>query len=137
MPQQPEGPQVLVEQASRRSGSSPRQWLVAWRIRNPGREPLQLLESWVPHGRFRCGKRELSPPAVLPPGGATELELPVECDEPPGAVVENAFLILRVVEQEQEWRVLVRLTVTFDRDGAPESATESVTTQLVGIPQTE
>ncbi len=73
MPQQPEGPQVLVEQVSRHPGSSPRQWLVAWRIRNPGREPLQLLESWAPHGRFRCGKRELSPPAVLPTGGATEL----------------------------------------------------------------
>ena len=130
---------MLVEQASRRPGSSPRQWLVAWRIRNPGREPLQLLESWAPHGRFRCGKRKLSPPAVLPPGGATELELPVECPDVsgPGTVVANAFLILRVLERDREWRVLARLTVTFGRDGAPESATESVTTQLVEIPQTD
>ena len=129
MPQQPEGPQVLVEQASRRPGSSPRQWLVTWRLRNPGREPLQLLESWAPHGRFRCGKRELSPPAVLQPGGATELELPVECAEAPGTVVENAFLILRVVELGREWRVLARLTVTFDRDGAPTTTTELITCQ--------
>ncbi len=60
----------------------------------------------------------------------------MECDEPPGAVVENAFLILRVLERGREWRVLARLTVGFDRDGAPESATESITTQLMGISQT-
>ncbi len=120
---------MLVEQASRRPGASPGQWLVAWRIHNLGREPLQLLESWAPHGRFRCGKRELSPPAELPAGGATVLELPVECPEPPGAVVENAFLILRVVERGREWRVLARLTVTFDQDGAPTTTTELITCQ--------
>ncbi len=56
----------------------------------------------------------------------------MECAEPPGAVVENAFLILRVLERSREWRVLVRLTVTFDRDGAPTTTTELITCQ--GVP---
>ena len=47
--------------------------------------------------------------------------------------MENAFLILRVLWLEQPWRILARLRVVCDEEGAPETTTEVVTTQPVGF----
>ena len=58
---------------------------------------------------------------------SAQLELPVECDEPPGAVVENAFLILRVLSLGEPWRVFARLHVAFDDEGGPQATIEVVT----------
>src|SRR5919198_1593821 len=108
------GPQVLVEQASRRAGTAPDRWLVAWHLQNLGRHPLQLLAARLPHSRFRSEERELVPPSHLLPGERARLEFSVACSGLPGTVVENAFLILRVLWLEAPWRVFARLRVVVD-----------------------
>jgi hypothetical protein len=47
--------------------------------------------------------------------------------------VENAFLIVRVLWQEEPWRVFARLRVVFDEQGGPQTTTEVVTVQRVGF----
>ena len=48
-------------------------------------------------------------------------------------MVENAFLIVRVVWQEKPWRIFARLRVVFDEQSGPQTTTEVVTVQLVGF----
>jgi hypothetical protein len=48
-------------------------------------------------------------------------------------VVENAFLILRVLWRDRPWRIFARLRVVVDQHGVPENRTEVVTTQPVGF----
>jgi hypothetical protein len=48
-------------------------------------------------------------------------------------VVENAFLILRVLWLGKPWRILARLRVVFDEQGGPQTTTEVVTVQPVGF----
>ena len=74
---------------------------------------------------------ELGPPGYLGEGKELHerlerhgLELtggwcPVRFSEPPGTVVENPFLIVRVRERDTEWRVLARVRVTAGHDGEP------------------
>src|SRR5215470_6320274 len=62
----------------------------------------------------------VDPPLRLAPGGSTLLELPVACNELPGSVVENAFVILRLLWLEQPWRAFVRLRVTVDNARTPQ-----------------
>lgn len=126
-------PQVLVEQVSRSSGSTQDRWVVAWRIQNLGQEPLQILAARLPHSKFRSDERELSSIPKLLPDESAQLEIAVTCNEQPGTVVENAFLILRVLWLDQPWRILARLRVTFDQEGGPETVTERVTAQRVGF----
>src|SRR2546425_6019203 len=126
-------PQVLIEQASRRAGTGSDCWLVAWHIQNLSRQPLQLLAARLPHSRFRSEERELVPVPQLLPGERARLEFPVACSGLPGTVVENAFLILRVLWLEEPWRVFARLRIVFDEQGGPQTTTEVVTVQRVGF----
>jgi hypothetical protein len=48
-------------------------------------------------------------------------------------VVDNVFLILRVLWLERPWRIFARLRVVFDQHSVPENSTEVVTTQPVGF----
>jgi hypothetical protein len=75
----------------------------------------------------------VSPAPKLLPGESARLALAVACREPAGTVVENAFLILRVLWGEQPWRIFARLRVVFDQHEVPENSTEMVTTQPVGF----
>ena len=127
------GPKVVVESACRCVPSASGQWLCTWRIENLGQEPLQLLAVGLPHSRFRSEERELSPAPKLLAGESARLALAVACREPAGTVVENAFLILRVLWGEQPWRIFARLRVVFDQHEVPENSTEMVTTQPVGF----
>ena len=127
------GPTVVVESACRSAASPCGRWICTWRIRNLGQEPLQLLAAGLPHSRFRSEEQELSPPPTLFPGEATRLALVVACSEPPGTLVENAFLILQVLWREQPWRIFARLRVVVDQHGVPENSTEVITTQPVGF----
>ena len=124
---------MVVEQLSRRRAASPGEWLVAWRVKNLGDETLQLLSGRLPHSLFRCDERELGALPALRPNESARLEFPVRCPEPPGTIVENAFLILSVLCREEPWRILARLRVSLDREGAPQTATELITTQRVGF----
>ncbi len=126
-------PQVIIEQASRSRGSEPDCWLVTWRIRNLGQEPLQILSGRLPHGLFRSAERELTMIPKLPPNGNARIEFPVVCNGHPGTAVENAFLILRVHWLDEPWWVFVRMRIAFDHQGAPHSMTEMVTTRQIGF----
>lgn len=127
------GPRVQVEQASRRAEPAPGRWLIAWQIQNLGKRPLQILTARLPHGRFRSKERKLTPAPKLSPGESARLEASVACSEAPGTVVENAFLILRVLWQDRPWQVFTRFRVVFDEHGEPETTTELITTQPVGF----
>ena len=127
------GPRLRVEQESKAPAPRRGQWLVGWRLQNLGLEPVEILTARCPHGKFRSKEREPSPAPKLLPGESVRLEMRVACGEKPGTVVENAFLILRVLWQGKPWQVFARCTVVFDQDGAPECATELVTTQPVGF----
>ena len=127
------GPTVVVESVGPCTASVGGRWLCTWRIQNLAQEPLQLLAAGLPHSRFWSEEQELSPAPKLLPGESARLALAVACCEPAGTVVENAFLILRVLWREQLWRILARLRVVFDQRGVPENSTEVVTTQQVGF----
>jgi hypothetical protein len=94
---------------------------------------LRIFSGRLPHGKFRCAETELTPAPVLAPAASTRIEFTIKCEEPPGAVVENAFLILRADWSEAPWLILARLRVSVGENGAPQSATELITTQRVGF----
>ena len=98
---------------------------------------MQLLEAWLPHGRFRAEAVPLTGHPPLAAGTSVRLAFTVRFDEPHGELVENAFVILRVRWRNEEWRVLARLAVTADADGSPLASTELTTTHPVGFSQQE
>ncbi len=124
---------MVVEQLSRLRAAGTGKWLVAWRIHNLGEGTLKLLSGRLPHSLFRCDERKLEAVPALRPNESARLEFPVQCQEAPGTIVENAFLILSVLWREEPWRILVRLRVSVSREGAPETTTELITTQRVGF----
>jgi hypothetical protein len=126
------GPEVVVEQDSTARAATPGLWSVTWKVRNR-RGNLRILSGRLPHGRFRCAETELTPAPVLAPNESARLEFAVRCEEPSGAVVENAFLILRADWGEAPWLILARLRVSIDEHGVPQSVTEVITTQRVGF----
>src|SRR5688572_13437980 len=127
------GPTVVVDSVVPCVTSVGGRWLCTWRIQNLTQESLQLLAAGLPHSRFRSEEQELSPAPKLLPGESARLALAVACCAPTGTVVENAFLILRVLWREQLWRILARLRVVFDQHSVPENITEVITTQAVGF----
>lgn len=127
------GPKVSVEQVSRQAGAASHLWVICWQVQNLSERRIELLAALLPHSQFRCGEIELAPPPEILAGESASLELLVECRESPGSVVENAFLILRVFWSGESWRILARLRVLFDEQGAPRTITEVVTTQPVGF----
>ena len=126
------GPSISVLQAASASGG-PGAWHVAFDVRNTGDGPVRLLEAWLPHGRFRAEAVPLAAQPPLASGAIVRLEFTVGFDEPAGELVENAFVILRVQWEGQEWRVLTRLAVTADADGSPAASTELITAHPVGF----
>ena len=50
-----------------------------------------------------------------------------------GLVTENAFVIFNVNWSDEPWRIFVRIRVTMNLDGRPETETEAITTQRVGF----
>lgn len=125
-------PAIEVLQDGRAAGG-PGAWRVVFKVRNAGDEPVELLEAWLPHGRFRAEAVPLTAHPQLGPGASVQLAFAVKFDEPPGELVENAFVILRVRWQNEEWRVLTRLAVTADADGSPVASTELTTAHAVGF----
>lgn len=129
----PVGPRVAVAPLGFRPTDQRGRWLGVWQLRNEGVELLTLLSAWQPHGRFRATERNLSDAPRLEPGESLELVLPVAFDEPPGTEIENAFVIFRVLDDQEPWRVLVRLTARAEPDGGLGARVETVTTQQVGF----
>lgn len=127
------GPRVHIEEATAELTLSPGVWRVSWRIENLGDKSIRILAGRLPHSQFRSEEREFIPNPEIPEKGSARLDFSVSCREPPGAVVENAFLILRVLYGAEPWRLLARLRVRFNEDGQPWALTESVTTHRIGF----
>ena len=125
-------PSISVLQSGRASGGTGA-WHVVFEVKNTGDGTVELLEAWLPHGRFRADAVPLTDHARLGSGASVPLAFNVVFDEPPGELVENAFVILRVRWRDEEWRVLTRLAVTSDADGSPLAATELITFHPVGF----
>jgi hypothetical protein len=124
-------PSVRIEVSSCRRCSMPvGRWRVAWLVHNDGSSPLRLEDAWIPHGRFR-GEGHVPLQIKIAPGAASRIELSVFSAEPPGTVVENAFVILRVRGAERAWRVFARMRVEFDDAGAAGPIVEAVTAQSI------
>jgi len=101
---------------------------VAWEVTNLLTTILVIEDAWIPHGKFR-GEGRISLHESLGPGLTRLLELQVTTDEPVETVVENAFLILRVVASTDAWRVFARMRVQFDACSVPRPSVETVTAQ--------
>jgi hypothetical protein len=127
------GPRLLIEAASCRATAVRGQWLVGWRMQNLGQEPLAVLSTWLPHDKFFSHQKTIDLPLRLLPGESTLLDLPVTCHEPPGSVVDNAFLILRLLWLEQHWRAFARHRVVLDDTGTPQHICQVVSVQQVGF----
>jgi hypothetical protein len=125
-------PQVAVRQISAKLVATGT-WTTEWEIRNLGAASLKILAARFPHGKFRGEEREFTPAIDLGSKEARELELEVRCEEPAGTEVENAFLILRVLQREEPWLILARLRVRVSEGGAPATTTELITAQRVGF----
>jgi len=128
-----DGPKISVEEVSRSRGVESGRWLFEWRIQNLTEEPMKFLAARCPHGQFRSAERFFDPSLHAAAGKNATIEMPVLCDEPAGAVIENGFLILLVEWLNKRWRIFVRLRVTINQQGEPETATELITTQRVGF----
>ena len=125
-------PQVAVRQISAKRVATGT-WTTEWEIRNLGAASLKILAARFPHGKFRWQELEFAPAIDLGSKEARKLKLEVRCEEPAGAEVENAFLILRVLQREERWLILARLRVRVSEDGAPATTTELITAQRVGF----
>jgi len=108
-------PQIRVEPFVTQSGSG--RWLVTWQVTNLGPETLHLVSARQPHSQFRTDETPLL--GEVAAAATTEITLPVAFAEPPGAVVENPFLILVVSDRHATWRVLARVRVTAGPSGEP------------------
>lgn len=116
-----------------KSAGTPDRWRTLWSIESTGDSPLEILTARLPHGKFRSEEKVFAPPVVIPPSGTGRIEIEARCGEPPSAEVENAFLILRVAHDGEQWLILARLRVRIDTRGAPAAATELITVQRFGF----
>jgi hypothetical protein len=126
-------PAVRVDVVDVRRAATPGEWLITWRIDNEDRVPITVTAAWLPHGKFRGAERAFDPPLTIAAASSTELVLAARCAEPPGALVENAFVILRVRAQGICWRVLTRLVVVVDNPDHLDIQRQRVTFQRVGF----
>lgn len=108
-------------------------WAFGWRIKNLTGQPMKFFAARLPHGQFKGQEQEFKPLLEVAPGSGAGFETSVLCDGEPGAVIENAFLILLCEWQGERWRIFVRLRVTINADGEPVPVAELITTQKVGF----
>ena len=95
-------------------------WQTSWRVRTD--TPIEIIEAWLPHDHFYSPRRRFDPPLA-----DSELHAEVSCEDGPGAVIENAFLILRTPDR----RYFARLTIVVNVDGIPQQQCEAVTVQEI------
>jgi hypothetical protein len=128
-------PEISVRQVSAERSASVEFWNVAWRVNNRALQPLRILALQLPHGQFRAERSLFEPPIDMAPGGEKGFHTLVRCNEPPGLVTENAFLIFHVIWNAQPWRIFVRVRVVAGSAGIPQAEPVSITTQSVGFSQ--
>lgn len=100
---------------------------IVWQLENQGAQPIELDESWLPHGQFRAAREAFIPPLVLPAGCAVLHSRQVEVVVVPGGLVENAFLILRAHYAGEMWRIFTRMKIEAALDGNVQPIVEAIT----------
>ena len=108
-------------------------WNILWELENLGAVALIIISARLPHGKFRSSEHCFAPALELAAGASKQFTILVHCDEPAGLVTENAFVIFHCQWHGEAWRFFVRIRVTVTADGAPQTATELITTQKVGF----
>ena len=126
-------PSLSIQADSSLPSAESGQWLVTWIIQNTSGSPIEVSSAWLPHDKFFRKEQPITPPLRLSPGENTHLELMVSCGELPGTVVDNAFLILRLVWEEQPWRAFARHRVTLCQTGVPRPECLAVSVHPVGF----
>src|SRR5215467_7403032 len=127
-----EGPVVTVEQSSALRGVHTQDWTIEWRIANNGVGPISIVSARLPHGQCKSDQQPFDPPREIAAGAQASFRALVHCDEPPGLVTENAFIIFQVLWFKEAWRIFVRIRVVVE-NGEPQTAVELITTQRVGF----
>lgn len=125
-------PRLEIEAQGCEATSEPGVWRAAWLVENRGSVPVSLHSTWHPHGQFKAPEHLVEPAMVLEPGARVRLVTSAWCREPPDGFVENAFLILRVEQAGQPWRVFARVRVEAPPGARPEPEVSRVTVQPVG-----
>jgi len=124
-------PQIELDQLSAERNRDT--WNIAWCVKNTGPHLLRILAVRLPHGQFKSEENRFEPAIGLKPGKETRIQASVRCDEPPGDVTENAFVIFHVIWLGKPWRIFTRIRVAVTPDGKPQTTTELITTQKVGV----
>jgi hypothetical protein len=108
-------------------------WNIRWQVENLGGDALEIVSARLPHGQFKSAEQHFAPALELAAGASEQFQCLVQCEEPAGLVTENAFVIFHCQWRGDAWRIFIRIRVTVTADGAPETATELITTQKVGF----
>jgi hypothetical protein len=108
-------------------------WSIGWNITNKGAGPLIVVAARLPHSQFKSNEHRFEPALKLASGQSGQFQVCVSCNEPAGLVTENAFVIFSVIWAGEAWRIFVRIRVTVDAEGKPETETELITTQKTGF----
>ena len=128
-----DGPKIAIEQVSVAASDVINVWVVEWRIANNCGGNIAILSARLPHGQFKSDEQCFDPPLKLDQGSKIVFRALVHCNEPPGLVTENAFIIFEVLWFEEMWRLFVRIRVVVKTSGEPQSAVELITTQRAGF----
>jgi len=131
------GPVIVVEQSSISARGATDVWAVQWTIANKGTGTIAILSARLPHGQFKSAEQRFDPPLEIGDGRQVAFRALVHCDEPPGLVTENAFIIFHSVWCEEAWRIFVRIRVVVKESGEPQTAVELITTQKIGFSATK
>ena len=123
-------PRLLIEPL----GTAKREdagWRTTWRVTNLEAEAVRLVAAVAPHSLFR-GEAALE--RDVRGKSTTQFSLVVTIQGAPSSEIDNAFVILLVVQGEARWRVLARLRVALEEAARrPRPRVEAVTVQRVGF----
>jgi len=129
----PAEPKIALRQLSVARNAATGCWNIRWKVENLGSDTLKILSARLPHGQFKADEQQFTPALELSGGGSEQFQSLVHCDEPPGLVSENGFVIIHCQWRGEAWRIFVRIRITVNASGEPETATESSTNQKVGF----
>ena len=132
-PEKDHGPAISLRQGATNRAEVHGQWLIGWEVLNHAAEPITIVAVRLPHGQFKSAEQHFMPALQLSSGETAQFQTSVRCDEPPGLVTENAFVIFTVDRLAVAWRIFVRIRVVVSLEGVPETTTELITTQKVGF----
>jgi hypothetical protein len=126
-------PRLEVRPVSIGPGPEAGTYQIRWRLDNLNDEPVEVLESWLPHSQFLAPREGLQPPLALPLRGSRFIARVVRLQAEPGQTIENAFLNLRVQYRGEPWRVLVRMRVEHPAPDSVSVNREAISAHRVGF----